>query len=838
MNKKSNTRWLSKPFVSTIIAYGISLALAFAFSLKFYRMQKAEFTSATIHELRQSLKTAMLMQDKFASHFYYEHLMRDEIMTLMRQANSSDPAMQVKAREQLAALIDPVQQKFRQLNITHLHFHLPDNTSFFRTHHPDRFGDNLASFRPTVVKANRERVHVSGLDAGRFLAAYRNVYPLIDNDGTHLGSVGLSMDIDVLLESLEEVFFGEYALLLNTDRLPAEARQTIYTGLELSPRYVFVEGFRPTTLQAELNTRLEAKLPRLLSTQQGAVQGCDVDAHHFIISFLPLQDVTGTHIGYIVSYREDSRLFGYYQALVIRTVLLSSLVTLVFIVILIRLQEKQRKAGEEQKLKRLVEGTGAGIWNLNLQTGDCEFNDYWLEMLGYPISWGEGKTVTLQQFVAPEDIDVIEQALTAFRTENNPPSELSFRLVHRSGKRLWCICRLYLISWTIKGRPEILSGITLDITFTKQMEESIRKSEQRLNKLYQAMPDPVIVFNVKTRKPVSWNRKAMDLFGENADDFRQQVEAGFMKADEEQNNELLDAIFSRDGVHDIDTTICIGASKTLEVKVSSSQLVVGEETLCLVIVHDMSKEKQNEAQLMENIRLKNDFISMISHELRTPLFSILGFSSMLLKDNATLDAETRTEFLNIIHDESTRLSMLIEDVLTISRIDAGKNKYHAEVINPADLITEVIELMRQSPINKHQEILLQLPVKPVHISFDQNALKQVLTNLLSNAMKFTQSGGVITLRFQQEDEHKAVIEVEDTGMGIPEHDFEAIFDKFYRSEHSAGTIQGTGLGLAIVKDIVETHGGTVEVSSMLGKGSTFRVSLPTVDEQEGKTQPA
>ncbi|TCD48642.1 PAS domain-containing protein [Chlorobium sp. N1] len=245
-------------------------------------------------------------------------------------------------------------------------------------------------------------------------------------------------------------------------------------------------------------------------------------------------------------------------------------------------------------------------------------------------------------------------------------------------------------------------------------------------------------------------------------------------------------------------------------------------------LRDITQRKRHEAQIQENIRLKNDFISMVSHELRTPLFSILGFSSMLLKEADTPRTDTHREFLSIIHDESTRLSTLIEDVLTISRIDAGKDKYQPKPIKPDRAINDIMKTLRRSALNAKLNMTSSATAADILVMFDENALKQVLMNLVSNAIKFTPAGGSVTIHLRSDDEN-GIIEVEDTGMGIPEKDQEKIFDKFFRSEHSAKNTKGTGLGLAIVRDILTSLNGSVSVSSKPDRGSIFRLNIPLAE---------
>ena len=260
----------------------------------------------------------------------------------------------------------------------------------------------------------------------------------------------------------------------------------------------------------------------------------------------------------------------------------------------------------------------------------------------------------------------------------------------------------------------------------------------------------------------------------------------------------------------------------------SLQEFPGQGLKTVASLRDITLRKEHELRISENLRLKNDFISSVSHELRTPLFSIQGFSSTLLKQGDTLDAATRTEFTSIIHDESLRLSSLIEDLLTISRIESGKAKYKTECISPVGVAAAAVDVMRRTAHERQLELLEEYPGEELLIAFDRDSLKQIVMNLLGNALKFTEAGGRVQVRVKARDEHVR-IEVQDDGIGIPADELGKIFEKFYRVERAESRIEGTGLGLAIVREIAEGQGGRVEVQSEPGSGSLFTLVLPLAE---------
>lgn len=218
--------------------------------------------------------------------------------------------------------------------------------------------------------------------------------------------------------------------------------------------------------------------------------------------------------------------------------------------------------------------------------------------------------------------------------------------------------------------------------------------------------------------------------------------------------------------------------------------------------------------------MKNEFISIVSHELRTPLASILGFMEILLYRN--LNPEKQKKYMNTVYDESKRLSNLINDFLDLQRIESGRQEYH---FSPFDLVKLCRETAEQWQGQQDHQIRLHVPEAECLVKADRDRIKQVLHNLVSNAIKYSPGKDKVDLHVLREN-GKIVVHVQDYGLGIPEEAKEKLFSKFYRVDNSdRRKIGGTGLGLAIAKEIVEVHHGQLTFSSRLGEGTTFMMSL-------------
>jgi signal transduction histidine kinase/CHASE3 domain sensor protein len=225
-------------------------------------------------------------------------------------------------------------------------------------------------------------------------------------------------------------------------------------------------------------------------------------------------------------------------------------------------------------------------------------------------------------------------------------------------------------------------------------------------------------------------------------------------------------------------------------------------------------------------RLKDEFVATVSHELRTPLTSLMGFLEMLREGEAGELTPEQERFLAIVHRSSERLQRLVGDLLFVARLDAGGLQLQLEDdVALDDLVAEAVESASADARSHDVAIQLERDGK-ISVRGDRERLGQLVANLLSNAVKFTPAGGSVTARVFKED-GLGVIEVEDTGIGIPEAEHDRLFQRFFRSSTATDqAIPGTGLGLAITRAIAEAHDGRITFRSEPGEGTCFRIELP------------
>lgn len=259
--------------------------------------------------------------------------------------------------------------------------------------------------------------------------------------------------------------------------------------------------------------------------------------------------------------------------------------------------------------------------------------------------------------------------------------------------------------------------------------------------------------------------------------------------------------------------------------VSADLVMIDDRKCVLLAIDDITERKQAEAKLQETMALKAQFISTVSHELRTPLAAIKESVGIVSEGVAGKLNKEQKKFLDMAKRNVDRLADLINDVLDFQKLEAGKMELNFQSNDIAEVVREVHQTMILAAKKNNVELSYNCAEPLIDAEFDRNKMIQVLTNLISNAIKFTPAKGTVSVNVTQANE-ELIIDVIDTGMGIPKEDLPKIFERFYRVQRPGTQIKGTGLGLAIVSRIVRMHDGRIEPQSQVGKGTTFTVILP------------
>lgn len=272
------------------------------------------------------------------------------------------------------------------------------------------------------------------------------------------------------------------------------------------------------------------------------------------------------------------------------------------------------------------------------------------------------------------------------------------------------------------------------------------------------------------------------------------------------------------GVESKELALVVPVEKTLLVH-ATPIVLDGKVDGAVLVFHDITELRRLE-------KVRQDFVANISHELRTPVSTIKGYAETLL-DGALEDKEHARDFLNIIHSDSERLAGLIDDILDLSRIESGRLKLEPRSCALREIVGRAVSALGRRAQEKAIRLAAEIPADLPDVMADQDRIAQVLSNLLDNALKYTESGGSVTVTAREQD-GRVRVDVTDTGIGIDEKDLPRVFERFYRAAgRQPSERAGTGLGLSIVKHIVQAHNGQVFVRSTPGRGSTFSFTLPT-----------
>ncbi len=277
-------------------------------------------------------------------------------------------------------------------------------------------------------------------------------------------------------------------------------------------------------------------------------------------------------------------------------------------------------------------------------------------------------------------------------------------------------------------------------------------------------------------------------------------------------NALVDAVIESGEPRACEIRLDIPHRQALEVQASVAQPF--EHGSVVLVFHDITEKKRQE-------EIQSDFVANISHELRTPISIIKGYIETLI-DGGIADQKQAIAFLQILQKNSTRMERIVEDLLQLSRIESGLDRARPVKLDLLDALERVVMLFKPRADQKKQHMSLSVP-PDLTLMADPEKLNVVLTNLLDNAIKYTEASGEIRISAKA-GEGSVVLQIEDNGIGIPERDLTRIFERFYRADRSRSRdLGGTGLGLSIVKKIVEAHGGEISVESKVSQGSCFRL---------------
>jgi PAS domain S-box-containing protein len=507
------------------------------------------------------------------------------------------------------------------------------------------------------------------------------------------------------------------------------------------------------------------------------------------------------------------------------------------------LEESSRRRSEhllresEEKFRALFEGTSQAVV-LHDENGIFEANLSWLQLLGYS---------SLEEVIGkhPADVSTAIQP-GGERSDVLAAKHIADARAKGSARFEWMVMRrdgteipieVFLTPIQLCGR-QLIQAVCIDITVRKRAEEKLRRSEAQLRETearfstaFRGSPVNISILRLSDKKFVEANDAFVRWSGLSRDEIlgHDSEELGMWVNLDDRARFL--ANLERDGsLREVECQLRNRRGIVHTIVQSADIIEINREPHILAIGLDITQRKQVEIEMLRTLarekelgQLRSNFVSMVSHEFRTPL-GIIQSSAEILEDYLDqLEPSERKDHLQSIRKNTRRMAELMEEALLIGSFDAGKMEFKAVSL---DLRTFVRRLVAEvlSATNRRCPIELSLAEIPTEFKGDERLLRHIFTNLLTNAVKYSDVGRVVRFELAR-DEGEIVCDIRDQGIGIPDADREWLFNAFHRG-HNVSDRPGTGLGLVIVKRCVDLHGGSIKVESKLGEGTTMTVRLP------------
>ncbi|MFA9391099.1 MAG: PAS domain S-box protein [Prolixibacteraceae bacterium] len=504
--------------------------------------------------------------------------------------------------------------------------------------------------------------------------------------------------------------------------------------------------------------------------------------------------------------------------------------------VIVRLRTEEALKENEKKYRLLAENIPGVIWVRNLKTNQFTYvspsnqhlSGYSAEELMTEGFYEKIPNQT-ENFIAAQKAIYAEVNRVAKMPNTNKQSQFEYQMPHKNGAQNWVKTVINIIN-DIEGTPSELVGVSINIEERKKAEEALFESETKYRELVENLND--VIYTVGSNGIISFvsapvkilsEYEPEELIGESLFKLIHQEDAAYIARgfSEVLNGRILPREYR----------ILSKTGKVKWVRSSSRPITNGKTTIGVQgVISDITELKRSEHELIhakekaeESDRLKTSFLQNLSHEIRTPLNSIMGFASLLPDEESKKLIDS---YSSIIVENSEQLVHIIDDIVLYSRLQSRQISNISKEFEVNNMLTNIQQSFNLPEFQKGVNLVIESCLNETYkINSDYEKIRQVYTNLISNAYKYTRKG---TITFGLKDsEQELLFFVRDTGIGIPKNEVDHIFERFYRATNvDKGVIGGTGLGLSIVAELMELLGGKIWVESEMGKGSTFIFTIP------------
>lgn len=509
------------------------------------------------------------------------------------------------------------------------------------------------------------------------------------------------------------------------------------------------------------------------------------------------------------------------------------------------MQALSAPAGPDHRLDGILDAARIGAWEWNLQTGELWLNDRWAEMLGYTLAELEPITIeTCARLRHPED-----QAAAMLKAERHlsgkdPYFEAEVRMRHKDGHWVWILDRARLVARSDDGRPLRMVGAHQDITVRKSFEMKLDQANERLRLCMDIAGIGVWEKDLENGN-FRFDHRMRGIYGLDQDDDHVVRNAAMDRIHPEDAETLM-----ADGRRAVETGVPVqsrfrvlaadGIERHVHGHAVPSIGLTGQPVL-LGVNRDVTDEVRRTAELEAKrveaeaaVVAKGQFLATMSHEIRTPMNGVIGMLEVLRRADL---APVHREHAGIALQSATHLLHILDDILEVSRLEAGQVRLEARTFDVRSLVSEVAELFSRGVLRHGVGLTTRISDDvPPWIMADEGRLRQILTNFVGNAVKFTEAGSIVIAVDYRVDQGRLVLSVVDSGIGITSETCERLFQRFVQADASTTRrYGGTGLGLAICRQYTDLMGGDIGVESDAGRGSRFWLDVPAPACQHDET---
>jgi PAS domain S-box-containing protein len=491
-----------------------------------------------------------------------------------------------------------------------------------------------------------------------------------------------------------------------------------------------------------------------------------------------------------------------------------------------------RKRAEEElrKLSRAVEQSPSTI-AITDTNGNFEYvNPKFTELTGYTLEEIKGENPRiLKSGYQPEEL--YKKMWKVISAGNEWRGEFCNK--KKNGEIYWEYASISPVRNSSGDITHYLK-VSEDITDRKKAEKALQESEEKFRMLFTSEKDAIALIDMDTGKILEVNPAWLELYGYTKAEALELTIAD-ISAEPQKTKAAMEKVRREGSIQISERWHKNKNGKTFPVEISAGTFVWKGRKVTSSIARDITERKETEEKLKKaqeiaeaGNRAKSEFLANMSHEIRTPLNAILGKAETLEEQIYGPLTERQLRALHIIEESGRHLLDLINDILDVSKIEAGKLELYIEEISVRSICQISLRMIKQMAHKKNITVHEDIDSSHERIQADERRLKQILVNLLSNAVKFTPEGGDVGLKFNvKEEDNLAIFEIWDKGIGISEEDARKLFEPFVQLDNRLSREQvGTGLGLSLVFRLTELHNGSVSLKSHVGKGSTFIICIP------------